>query len=117
LGGREVYRVLGDRMKIKKKIQKAILFLKTDTGRQWVKKAILFIIILLGLRWAIATGIKDGTKAGLWNIERSLDGINEELSELHRTLIITSATDGEHKKEMMIQRLIEFPPVSGRLKR
>ena len=38
-------------MKIKQEIKKVILFLKTDTGRLWVKRAILFIIIILGLRY------------------------------------------------------------------
>ena len=78
-------------MKINQKMQKVILFLKTDTGRLWVKRTILFIIILLGLRWAIATGVRKGAEA-LWDIEKALCDIREEIAELHQSYLINSAT-------------------------
>lgn len=96
-------------MRIKQKMEEVISFFKTYKGRICIKRASLFIIILLGLRWAIATGTREGTKEGLWNIERNLHDINEEILGLHRTLIIISASDKENIKERMLLRLIEFP--------
>ena len=79
-------------MKIKQTIQKLVLFLKTNTGRLWIKRAILFIIFLLGLKWAIATGVREGTSQGLWDIEKELQYIGGEISELNQTLLFNSAT-------------------------
>lgn len=85
---------------------------KTDA-----KKAIFILIILLGLKWAITAGVQDGTKYGLWNIERSLDAISNDVEELNRSFIITYMADGESRRDMMVGRILEFPPASKRIKR
>ena len=68
-----------------------MLFFSTDTGRLWVKRAILFIVVLLGLKWAIAEGVKEGTG----EIQKSLAEIRIELIDLDGIEIGLGAIEGQ----------------------
>jgi hypothetical protein len=68
--------------------EKLLSTVRTERGRLWIKKVILFIIILLGLRWAIYSGIrKSGVLGALDDIERELEMISNGLDNIHLTLI------------------------------